>query len=173
MGASNVSGTAVTATGVCCSIYSNPTISDQKTSDGSGQLLLLVQLTGLYPLTTFYVRAYATNSAGTAYGNQITFTTPDLAIGDPFPGRNCCLYSAVVAIRVTLPDGLTDLSQLPEMFSGSYGWGCQGTDLGGPGSAELTEIGGGYDNTEIIVSNCLTAGIAAKVCWDLATGGYD
>jgi hypothetical protein len=44
--------------------------------------------------------------------------------------------------------------------------------MGGPGSAELSGIGDGYSNTEIIVSNCVTAGIAAKVCWDAATGGY-
>jgi hypothetical protein len=68
-------GAAVTAYGVCYSQTSNPTIADSKTNDGNGLGEFESSLTGLKGLTTYYVRAYATNSAGTGYGEQITFTT--------------------------------------------------------------------------------------------------
>lgn len=68
-------GAAVTAYGVCYSQSSNPTIADGKTNDGNGLGEFESSLTGLKGLTTYYVRAYATNSAGTAYGEEITFTT--------------------------------------------------------------------------------------------------
>ena len=68
-------GGSVTARGVCFSINQNPTISDSFTANGTGTGQFASQLTNLLPGTTYYVRAYATNSAGTAYGAQITFTS--------------------------------------------------------------------------------------------------
>jgi hypothetical protein len=68
-------GAIVTARGVCWSTSSNPTISDSKTSDGTGSGSFTSLITGLTANTTYNVRAYATNSAGTAYGNSISFTT--------------------------------------------------------------------------------------------------
>lgn len=68
-------GAAVTARGVCWSTSANPTISDNKTTDGSGKGVFTSNITGLQPATTYHVRAYATNSVGTAYGNDISFTT--------------------------------------------------------------------------------------------------
>jgi len=68
-------GTTVTARGVCWSTSSNPTISDGKTTDGSGTGSFTSSIIGLSPGTTYHVRAYATNSAGTAYGSDVTFAT--------------------------------------------------------------------------------------------------
>jgi hypothetical protein len=65
----------VTARGVCWSTSHGPTTSSSKTSDGSGIGTFSSSLTGLLPSTTYYVRAYATNNTGTAYGNEMTFTT--------------------------------------------------------------------------------------------------
>lgn len=65
----------ITARGVCWSLNANPTIADFKTSDGSGTGDFSSQLTSLEPGETYHVRAYATNVAGTAYGNEITFST--------------------------------------------------------------------------------------------------
>jgi uncharacterized protein (TIGR02145 family) len=67
-------GSAITVRGVCWSTSPNPTIADNKTTDTVKDYIFGI-LTGLLPTTTYYVRAYATNSAGTAYGNQVTFTT--------------------------------------------------------------------------------------------------
>ena len=68
-------GGTVTARGVCWSTSSNPTLSDSHTTDGSGLGTFVSYITGLIAYTQYYVRAYATNSVGTAYGNEISFTT--------------------------------------------------------------------------------------------------
>lgn len=68
-------GSSVTARGICWSTNSNPTISDNKTSDSVGTGSFTSSLTGLTENTTYYVKAYATNSQGTAYGNEQSFTT--------------------------------------------------------------------------------------------------
>ncbi|WP_396217293.1 FISUMP domain-containing protein [Flavobacterium sp.] len=69
-------GANVTARGVCWSTSLNPTIAlNTKTVNGSGNGLFTSNLTGLTAGTTYYLRAYATNAAGTAYGNEILFTT--------------------------------------------------------------------------------------------------
>ena len=70
-------GATVTARGVCWSTSQNPTVSDSHTTDGSGTGSFTSNITGLNALTTYYVREYATNSAGTTYGNQVSFTTPE------------------------------------------------------------------------------------------------
>jgi uncharacterized protein (TIGR02145 family) len=67
--------TAVTVRGVCWSTTQNPTIANNHTSDGTGTGVFISNLTGLSPATIYYVRAYATNTAGTAYGSQVQFTT--------------------------------------------------------------------------------------------------
>jgi uncharacterized protein (TIGR02145 family) len=66
---------AVTARGVCWSTSPSPTIANSKTTDGTGTGSFTSALTGLTANTTYYVRAYATNSNGTAYGNQLVFLT--------------------------------------------------------------------------------------------------
>ncbi len=68
---------AVTARGVVWSTSQNPTISSNTgiTTSGSGIGSFSANLTGLSAGTRYYVRAYATNNAGTSYGNQIEFTT--------------------------------------------------------------------------------------------------
>ncbi|MBK9292325.1 MAG: fibrobacter succinogenes major paralogous domain-containing protein [Bacteroidetes bacterium] len=68
-------GSNVTQRGVCWSTNPNPTTADQFTTDGSGTGFFTSYLTGLSPQTTYYVRAYATNANGTAYGNQWQFQT--------------------------------------------------------------------------------------------------
>ena len=68
-------GATVTARGVCWDTTSNPTITDNHTIDGAGIGSFTSSLTGLMANTAYYVRAYATNSVGTAYGDQIMFTT--------------------------------------------------------------------------------------------------
>lgn len=68
-------GANVTVRGVCYGTSQNPTVSGSHTTDGTGTGAFTSNLTGLTPGTTYYVRAYATNSAGTSYGSQITFTT--------------------------------------------------------------------------------------------------
>ena len=66
----------VTARGVCwSSINEEPTLSDSHSDDGMGPGLFTSSIAGLTPNTTYYVRAYATNFVGTAYGGTWTFKT--------------------------------------------------------------------------------------------------
>ena len=68
-------GAAVTARGVCWSTDSLPTIADSETTDSSGTGSYVSAISGLTANTPYYVRAYATNSAGTGYGEERSFTT--------------------------------------------------------------------------------------------------
>jgi len=71
----NDGNATITARGVCWSEQADPTIGDAKTIDGVGTGAFVSNITGLTPNTTYYLRAYATNVAGTAYGSEKTFTT--------------------------------------------------------------------------------------------------
>ncbi len=65
----------ITERGVCWSLSANPTSADNKTSEGTGSGSYTSTITGLTAGTVYYMRAFATNSAGTGYGNIISFTT--------------------------------------------------------------------------------------------------
>jgi len=71
----NEGGADVTAKGVCWGTTTGPTLANSKTSDGTGVGNFSSLLSGLKPGMTYYVRAYATNSVGTAYGNEVSFIT--------------------------------------------------------------------------------------------------
>lgn len=73
----NTGGSTVTARGVCWSLSTNPTTADSHTSDGTGEGSFASSITGLTAGQTYHVRAYATNSAGTAYGSDRTFVTEE------------------------------------------------------------------------------------------------
>ncbi len=68
-------GLDVIARGVCWSTNPNPTLSGNYTTDGAGTGSFTSSITNLEVSTTYYVRAYATTNAGTAYGNELSFTT--------------------------------------------------------------------------------------------------
>jgi uncharacterized protein (TIGR02145 family) len=68
-------GAPVTERGVCWSLASNPTIADSHSTDSTGTGRYASRLTGLAPGETYHIRAYATNTIGTAYGADSSFTT--------------------------------------------------------------------------------------------------
>jgi uncharacterized protein (TIGR02145 family) len=68
-------GAEITARGICWGTATNPTIEDEFTPSGTGTGTFSSTITGLGPNTFYYARAYAENSAGISYGNEITFTT--------------------------------------------------------------------------------------------------
>ncbi len=85
----NDGGAPITARGVCWSTSANPTIAlTTKTNDGAGTGAFTSNITGLTTNTTYYVRAHATNALGTAYGNEITFTTLQNSTAINIPGPN-------------------------------------------------------------------------------------
>ena len=64
-----------TSRGVCWATKADPTLADNKTSDGTGNGSFVSTLTGLQPGTEYYVRAYATSETDTIYGRNISFST--------------------------------------------------------------------------------------------------
>ncbi len=68
-------GFAVTSRGVCWNASPDPTISNNKTTDGAGTGNFVSKISGLTINTLYYFRAYATNSIGTAYGQQQTYNS--------------------------------------------------------------------------------------------------
>ncbi|NBL63808.1 hypothetical protein GV828_01190 [Flavobacterium sp. NST-5] len=92
--------------GVCWSTSSNPTINNTKTVDGTGTGNFTSNLTGLTPNTNYYIRAYATNSEGTSYGNQVNFQTTN----GPIAGTSVEYIYDIVTDRqgnTTVTNGVT------------------------------------------------------------------
>jgi hypothetical protein len=98
-------GGTITARGVVWSTTQNPTIAlNTKTIDGSGSGIFNSSITSLASNTQYYVRAYATNSSGTAYGNQNNFTSPT-ATASMYPSNTVFCNGTVTAIvDVTSPN---------------------------------------------------------------------
>lgn len=98
---------SVTARGVVWSTAPNPTVAlSTKTSDGTGTGTFTSNITGLTANTTYYVRAYATNSSGTSYGNEISFTTQTASGGSTISETfETGAKSSYAAAAVTLNSG--------------------------------------------------------------------
>jgi uncharacterized protein (TIGR02145 family) len=128
-----------TVRGFCYSITPNPTISNDTTMNGTGIGAYSDTLLNLTPSTTYYVRAYATNSVGTSYGNEIVFTTnaiPNFTCGTSTIsdvdnntyntvqiGTQCWTQSNLKVSKYrngdTIPTGLNN-SQWSSTISGAY-----------------------------------------------------
>jgi hypothetical protein len=77
----------VTGRGVYWSTSSGSAITNSKTSNGSGTGQYVSNITGLTAGTVYYMHSYATNSAGTGYGNQLSFTTAAASTPTPPPTK--------------------------------------------------------------------------------------
>ena len=103
-------GEAITARGVCWSTNPNPTIADSKTENGTGTGSFTSNLTGLAKDTTYNLRSYATNEAGTTYGEQVAFTTQDGIVTFATTSiSNIRMSSATIAGNIT-DDGGTAIT---------------------------------------------------------------
>jgi uncharacterized protein (TIGR02145 family) len=82
-------GAPILTRGVCWSTSPNPTVEDSHTFNGDSLGSFTSTLIGLMANTTYYVRAYATNEEGIAYGNEVVFSmqpTDSVPIAAPCPG---------------------------------------------------------------------------------------
>ncbi len=161
-------GATVTERGICWSISSKPDITGSHISSGSGVGAFTGDLTGLIPNTTYYVRSYAINSGGVAYGNEVTFKT-SIAVGDAYQGGIVAyiLQSGDQGYVIGEIHGLIaapyDQSNSIQWYNGIY----LTTDA--KGTAVITSIG----NTISIVDKQGSGNYAAKLCYDLELGGYN
>ena len=132
-------GAPVTAEGVCWSTSSNPTTANSHTTDGSGTGTFTSNLTGLTANTLYHVRAYATNSAGTGYGNEVTFTSlPPTVLPTVTTAAvtNVTFTSAITGGNVTSDGGATVTARgvCWNTSSGPVVTGNHTTDAGTTGS---------------------------------------
>ena len=97
-------GAAVTERGICWSTSHNPTTSGSHANSGTGTGSFTVNMTGLTPNTTYYVRAYAINSAGTSYGSELFFNTETEQPEAPVGAINS-LFSVSAAKQVYFSQG--------------------------------------------------------------------
>ena len=109
----NDGGSAVTERGICYSIYENPTLSDSIRRAGTGIGRFTCEMTNLTNATTYYIRAFATNSEGTSYGEVVTMRTvehPMLATVTTDEVSDITINTAVCGGNV-LNDGFAEVTE--------------------------------------------------------------
>lgn len=166
----NDGGANITSRGVCWNTSANPT-SDlaTRTQDGSGSGAFTSTLTGLASRTTYYVRAYAVNSAGTAYGQQITLETP--------ASFSFSETSLTVAAEGGSSSSITITAYLAwtAEVTGGSGWLTLNTVSGNAGTSQLSfdfqPNVTSQDRTQILTVTCQDMTLDITVT-QLRAGGY-
>jgi starch-binding outer membrane protein SusE/F len=150
-------GATVTKRGVVYSTTANPTVASSKTENGEGMGTFTSPLTGLDALTTYYIRAYAENSAGIGYGPERTFKTlapirtwyvPGNYVAASYPGGEFADWSPdkspIIKSTESAPDNLEGYVYMKNnamfKFTNQPNWG--GTNYGDGGAGLLSATGG-------------------------------
>ncbi len=167
-------GVTITARGICWGTTVNPTTADSKITDATTTTGTFVgNLSGLNLATTYHVRAYATNSFGTTYGDDLTFTTDAVTpvIGVPYQGGTIgyifqlgdpgYVAGETHGIIVATTDQSTDISWIVD---GS-------TAITAPVTS--VDLGSGSTNTNLILAATdTTTSFAAQIARAYTNGGY-
>lgn len=168
-------GASITARGIVYDTNPGPTLgdflSDSGTGDGSFSILLITLMAN----KTYYVRAYATNSMGTAYGEEYSFTTLPMtayAVGDQGPAGGIIFYdkgffSNGWRYLEAAPAGWNDPG--PDDAWVDLEWGCYEILI----DETSTDIGTGKENTlKILANGCAGADNAVRLAADATINGY-
>jgi hypothetical protein len=169
-------GSPILSKGLCWSNSNlNPTLSNSSNNIGTGLSSFSSTLTGLTPNTNYYVRAYATNSVGTAYGSVINFrTNTALTVGSVHQGgvigyvfvQGDSGYVTGETHGLIVSGSNLTISTNNSVTSG-FSWGCSGTSIN-----TGTVLGTGLNNTNLITNNCNTSSTAAALCQNFVSDGY-
>jgi hypothetical protein len=154
-------GETITARGICYSTNPDPDLSDNYTTDGAHSGTFISNMTGLAVGSTYYVRAYATNSNGTEYGNQVTFTTT-YTLGDTYQG------GIIYNISGTYPNQHGLVAASADQSAAAAWWNGSNMVTNATSNTE-----GATNTTTIINLQGNTGSYAAKLCRDYNGGGYN
>ena len=157
-------GAAIIARGVCWSTSPNPTVTDGHTSDSTGAGAFVSHVTGLVTGTTYYLRAYATNVVGTAYGSQETFTTLQLPVVTTDP---VTIFSDTTA---TFSGSLTSYGDSTVTVRGFCWDTLSNPTVAGNHTTDLTTTLGAFSDTVRTLSMGTTYYVRAYATNALGTG---
>ena len=153
-------GSPVTERGICWSTSPNPTKTGSHTASGSGPGVFNAVMTGLTENTLYYVRAYASNLDGVAYGNQVTINS----------GRKYdAIYQGGFVFYNDGSGGGLIASSTSEYVKEWITGGATQTTWNGN---THTEIGTGQTNTTFIINQTGHSGSAAEMCEVFDDGTY-
>ena len=164
-------GNLVTYRGVCWSTSANPTMNDNKILSGTGTGTFTITLSNLNIATTYYVRAFATNSAGTAYGNERMINTSGLTAGTSYLGGK-------IAYIFQASDPGYIAGETHGLIIMNHSMGMQAA-FGGYNSSTgyftysstSTNFGSGRNNTQLLFN--MTGNNAAKYIYNVNYDGYN
>lgn len=149
----NEGGAAVVVRGFCWATHQNPTVNDSFSINtfGIGAFSDIENETSLIANNIYYVRSYATNSFGTAYGNEVSFQY---------------LGSGGIVFYIDY-SGLHGLVCSNHLI-GNYIFGCYDTLIN---TSDF--LGSGYLNSQLIIQIDTTQNIAAAQCMNLSLNGFN
>lgn len=146
-------GTEIMDFGICWSTSLNPTTSSNKTNDVSGSATFIGSITGLTAKTRYYVRAYATNSVGTSYSNQISFETALFNEGSTIPTLTTAEPASITSVSAVSGGTITNdggediidkgimLSMIPDQYDWDWDYDEDVTIFrNGPGSGSFADF---------------------------------
>lgn len=158
--------------GICWSTSQNPTIYDDTISVNNAFNTFGATMTNLQSSTTYYVRAFASNSKGVGYGNEYSFTTlSNFVLGGTGPGGGTIFYLAPNTTTDLDGDGDYDIGLEAGAKQPNAQWGCYPS--GSWPVAYGSVIGTGRQNTIAIVNTCGGSSFAAALCSNYSGGGFN
>jgi hypothetical protein len=164
-------GVSPTTRGVCYSSSPNPTTANQVVNSGSGIGTFTKNINGLTSGTTYYVRAFATNSTGTYYGNELSFTTLIVSpsIGTTGPGGGKIFYD-----KGYVSNGWQYLEVMTSMATGNTPWSPNPlqivntpASLVGEGDINMTNTTNIYGSGSYAASACSNSTMGSVSDWYL------
>ena len=155
-------GNEILERGICWAPFSNPTIADSKSSDGSGLGEYTSTMNNLLPNTLYYCKSYVTNSDGTIYGKEISFRTMP---GKLYIGMQ---YKGGIIFYLEPFSGAGGLLVSNDDISTGISWGC-GSNIS---NAVNKFVGTGQANSNEILKQCGAVG-AVGLCANYKYGIYD